>query len=280
MDMDGSSSTLAPARLQLRPLNPHLGAEITGLDLRQPWDEATSEALRTAFRQHRLLLLRKQDVSTADQTRFAEVFGEVSLREKNRVRSTEATAQHVSNVRADGVFGLGELDFHLDQLFHQEPLSALILYAIEVPEEGGDTRFSDSGAALNLMPPALRQRIETLQCRHAYTFDGALASEWNVDDAAKQTLSAVHPMVWRKTPEEHGVLWVNKLTTVGVEGLPEAEGRALMAEVRQYLYDQSIIYTHKWRPGDLLIWDNRRLQHARMPFDPAARRTLRRSPIL
>ncbi len=278
--MDGSSSALVASQLRLRPLNPHFGAEVTGLDLREPIDATTGDALRAAFRQHRLLLLRDQDVSTADQTRFAEVFGEVSLREKNRVRSSEATAQHVSNVRADGVFGLGELDFHLDQLFHKEPLSALILYAIEVPSEGGDTRFSDSGAALDLMPQPLRDKIETLSCRHAYTFDGALATEWNVDDAAKQTLSAVHPMVWRKTPEEHGVLWVNKLTTVGVEGLPETEARALMAEVRQYLYAESIIYTHHWRPGDLVIWDNRRLQHARTPFDPAARRTLRRSPIL
>lgn len=278
--MDGNSTQITASRIELRPLNPHFGMEVMGLDLREPIDDATSTALRDAFRQHRLLLLRDQEVGTEDQARFAGIFGEVSLREKNRVKSSEATAQHVSNVRKDGVFGLGELDFHLDQLFHKEPLSALILYAIEVPSEGGDTRFADSGAALDLMPAPLRERIETMECRHAYTFGGTLAADWNVDDAAQQTLSAIHPMVWRKTPEEHGVLWVNKLTTVGVEGLPEEEGRALMGEVRQYLYDESIIYTHKWRPGDLLIWDNRRLQHARTPFDPAARRTLRRSPIL
>ena len=183
-------------------------------------------------------------------------------------------------LREDGVFGLGELDFHLDQLFQPQPLSALILYAIEVPARGGDTRFVNTMAAHESMPAALRERIAGLHCRHAYTFSGALASDWNVDDANRQALSSVHPMIWRDPESGRGAIWVNKLTTVEVLGLPPEEGQALIAEVHRYLYEESITYTHRWRPGDLLLWDNRRLQHARTPFDPAERRTLRRSPIL
>jgi len=266
--------------LSLRPLSPALGAEVLGLDLWQPTDTATAAALRDAFRGRHLLLFRGQDLTTEQQTRFARIFGEIVLREKNRVRSAEDTAQHVSNVRKDGVFGLGELDFHLDQLFQPQPLSALILYAIEVPKEGGDTLFANSMAAHARMPIALQERIAGLSCRHAYTFAGTLAADWNVDDAQQQSLSAVHPMVWHD-PETGGrALWVNKLTTVEVLGLSAEEGRALIAEVRAYLHDDAIIYRHRWRPGDLLLWDNRRLQHARTPFDPAERRTLRRSPIL
>ncbi|GGG34143.1 hypothetical protein GCM10010964_22630 [Caldovatus sediminis] len=265
-----------------RPLTPVLGAEVIGLDLSRPIGPAVREALREAFRRHLLLLIRGQEgVTTEQQTRFAGIFGRVELREKNRVRNAEAGAQHVSNVRPDGVFGLGELDFHCDQLFQPEPLSALILYAIEVPETGGDTRFVNTVAAHARMPEALRTRIATLACRHAYTFAGALAQDWNVDDAAVQPLSAVHPMIWRGPGgDEPGAIWVNKLTTVEVLGLPPEEGRALIAEVRRHLYDGDLAYTHRWRPGDLVLWDNRRLQHARTPFDPAARRTLRRSPIL
>lgn len=248
--MTESPYQMATARLGMRPLNPHFGVEVTGLALRKPPDEATREALRSAFRQHRLLLLRDQDIENDHQAQFAKIFG------------------------------TGELDFHLDQLFHPEPLSALILYGIEVPEEGGDTQFADSVTAHEMLSPALRERIATLRCRSAYTFSGQLASDWNVEDKEKQALSTVHPMVWREKPEDRGALWVNKLSTLEVLGLEEEEGLALLAEVRKPLYDERIIYTHRWQPCDLLIWDNRRLQHARTPFNPAVPRTLRRSPII
>jgi alpha-ketoglutarate-dependent taurine dioxygenase len=279
--MDGGSTRTANAvQLDLSPLNPHFGVEIRGLDLREAENDATAATLCDAFRRHRLLLLRRQDITTEQQTRFASVFGEVTLREKNRVRSAEATAQHVSNVRRDGVFGTGELDFHLDQLFQPMPLAALILYAIEVPDEGGDTRFADSVSAVERMPEPLRKRIAALSCRNAYTFAGTLAKDWNMDDAQQQQISNVHPMIWRETPDNRGALWVNQLSSLEVVGLPPEEGRALMDEARSYLYDEEIVYTHRWLPGDLIIWDNRRLQHARTPFDPTARRTLRRSPIM
>lgn len=267
------------AGLDLHPLNPHFGVEVRGLDLREDPSEATRAALRAAFRQHRLLLLREQDITTEQQTRFAEIFGPVQLRERNKVKSAEATAQHVSNVRQDGVFGKGDLDFHCDQLFQKEPLSALILYALEVPvDAGGDTRFSDNMAVLDRMPGELRARAETLHVRQEYTFRGTLAKDWNMDAAAE--LATVHPMVWRAAPEDRGALWVNKLSSVGVVELPGEEGQALMTRLREYLYDPEVIYDHVWKPGDLVLWDNRRLQHARTPYDETQPRTLRRSPIL
>lgn len=275
--MEGLSTPTAG--LDLRPLNPHFGVEVRNLDLREDPGEATRAALRAAFRQHRLLLLRNQDISTGQQTRFAEIFGPVQLRENNKVKSAEAKAQHVSNVRKDGVFGTGDLDFHCDQLFQKEPLSALILYAIEVPvNAGGDTRFSDNVTVLDRMPAALRERAETLHIRQEYTYRGTLAKDWNMDVSAQ--LAAVHPMVWRAAPEDRGALWVNKLSSVEVVEMPGEPGQALMAELREYLYDPAVIYDHVWRPGDLVLWDNRRLQHARTPYDETQPRTLRRSPIL
>lgn len=275
--MEGLSTPAAG--LDLHPLNPHFGVEIRGLDLREDPSEATRAALRAAFRQHRLLLLRDQDITTEHQTRFAEIFGPVQLRERNKVKSAEATAQHVSNVRKDGVFGTGDLDFHCDQLFQKEPLSALILYAIEVPvNAGGDTRFSDNVSVLDRMPKALRERAETLHIRQEYTFRGTLAKDWNMD--AEAQIFTVHPMVWRAAPEDRGALWVNKLSSVEVVEMPGEAGKVLMTELREFLYDPAIIYDHVWKPGDLVLWDNRRLQHARTPYDETQPRTLRRSPIL
>ena len=85
----------------------------------------------------------------------------------------------------------------------------------------------------------------------------------------------------RAAPEDRGALWVSKLSSVEVVELPGEEGKALMAELREYLYDPAIIYDHAdWKPGDLVLWYNRRLQHARTPYDETQPRTLRRSPIL
>lgn len=275
-----SQAAQTQAGLSFRVLNPAVGAEVIGLDLSQPIGAADAEALRAAYRRHNLLLVRGQMPTTAQQTAFAEVFGTVTLREKNTVRNAEEKAQHVSNVRDDGLFGKGDLDFHLDQLFQPEPLAALILTALELPSKGGDTMFVNAMAAVEKMPPALRARIAGLRCLNAYTFAGSLAKDWNVKDSSSAGMFQEHPMLWRDPESGRHALWVNKLTTLSVVGLPPEESAALIAEVRRYLYDESITYTHRWRVGDLLLWDNRRLQHARTPFDASEPRTLRRTPIL
>ena len=275
-----SEALRAQPGLQFRPLSPAVGAEVLGLDLSEPIGAADAEALRAAYRRHHLLLVRGQMPTTAQQTAFAEVFGRVTLREKNTVRNAEDQAQHVSNVRDDGLFGKGDLDFHLDQLFQPQPLAALILTALEVPSRGGDTKFVNAMAAVEKMPPELRARIAGLKCLNAYTFAGALAKDWNVRDASSAGMFQEHPMLWRDPDSGREALWVNKLTTLSVVGLPPDESAALIAEVRRFLYDDSITYPHKWKVGDLLLWDNLRLQHARTPFDESQPRTLRRTPIL
>ncbi len=265
--------------ISFEPICPALGAEIKGIDLRLPFDDETAAALRDAYARYGLLLVRGQKVATEDQTRLAELFGTVVIREKNIVANSEAKAQHVSNTRKDGILALGEIDFHMDQLFHEEPLAGLALYGIEIPTVGGDTRFSNCCAAYESMPATLRARIDTLNCLNAYTFAGNLAKDWNIDDAQVQKITAVHPMA-PMLPSGRRGLWVNKMTTLEVVGLPQDESQALLAEVRSYIYQDAVTYTHQWRVDDLLVWNNRALMHARMPFDESQPRTLRRSPIL
>ena len=87
-------------------------------------------------------------------------------------------------------------------------------------------------------------------------------------------------MIYREPETNEPAIWVNRLTTIQVNELEPEASRALIAEVRSYLDDESLIYRHHWKPGDLLIWDNRMLQHARAPFDASKPRTLRRTPIM
>ncbi len=270
----------AATRLEFKPLSETIGAEIIGLDMGQPISPEDAEALRAAYQRHHLLLLRGQEVTPDQQAAFARLFGNIAIRERNTVANERADTQHVSNTREDGVFGQGDLDFHMDQLFQDEPLNALILYGVEIPAEGGDTLFANAMDAYDALSPELKQRIDLLQCRHAYMYKGDLAKTWNMREADGDAPNAVHPMAWTDPASKRRALWVNKLTTVEVLGLPPEEARALTEQVRQPLYEQRLGYRHQWKQHDLVLWNNKALQHARTPFENSQRRTLRRTPIV
>lgn len=262
------------------PLSDTVGAEIDGLDLRRPFTASVEAALRSAFRTFHLLLIRGQDVDADDHLRFAAVFGTVQARERSPTRVDQDGIQFVSNSMRNGLIGDGELDFHMDQLYYDAPLSALSLYGIEIPDEGGDTIFSNSVSACSSLPRDIHEAASRLTCIHTYNYDTATAGRWKlvVGDSAAPT--ATHPMLWTEPGTGRRAVWVNKQTTVGVVGMPDGESRALFQEVRRPLYDSALQYRHKWKRGDLIIWNNRTLQHARTPFDPASPRTLRRAALL
>jgi alpha-ketoglutarate-dependent taurine dioxygenase len=261
-------------------LSRSVGVEVIGLDMSRPLDEPQRRELAAAFARHHLLVVRGQDISAERQAEFGRIFGTIAIRERNTIPNERADTQHVSNKRADGVFGEGELDFHMDQLFQREPLKALILYGIEIPPAGGDTLFSNALDAYDSLPEPLKRRIDGLQCRHAYSYKGALAQKWNMQQADDNAPTAVHPMAWTDPASGRRAIWVNKLTTVEVLGLDPQEARQLTEEVRKPLYDPAVTYRHQWRPCDLVLWNNRTLQHARTPFDASQARTLRRTPLM
>jgi taurine dioxygenase len=281
--MAGTTSQVAApgkASFTLRPLAPSFGAEVLGLDLRQPIAGPTADLLRDAFRRCRLLILRDQDISPEDQSRFGRLFGEIFLREHGRVKPKNENELFVSNVRPDGLFGDAELAFHLDHIFYDEPLSALMLYGVEVPVEGGETCFCDTAAVLDALPIELKRRISERSCRHVRAYDEAVAARYNVASEKEESSTAIHPIVWTDAETGRKAIWVNRRWSVEVLGLPLEESAALLGEVRQHIESSSATYCHAWRPGDLVLWNNRLLQHARRPFDPSTRRTLRRTPIM
>ena len=267
--------------MQIAPLSPALGAEVSGIDLSKPIDPAACAALQEAFRTHRLLLIRDQDVSPEAQARFARVFGDIQIRQDYEVGlSEDVDTQYVSNRRDDGILGLGELEFHCDQLFQDDPLKALILYAIEVPESGSVTSLCDTVKVYGTLPGDLKDRLDGKSCLHLYDCKGAYADFQDPETATPGSPHANHPMIYIEPDTGDRAIWVNRLTTIRVNELPPSESKALIAEVRGYLNNDACIYRHRWEPGDLLVWNNRLLQHAREPFDETAPRTLRRTPIV
>ena len=262
--------------MELIPLSPALGVEIAGLDLSLAFDEGTAAALRDAYRDHRLLLLRGQALDQAAQVRFATLFGPVSHR---GAYMKEADASHVSNARPDGILGSGVLHFHSDHTFFRHPLKAICLHALEVPSAGGDTLFADVLAAYDHLPAVLKARIADLSSLQLFDYSGDYNRRTLEKDAPADAPRCWHAMVREDADSGRRLLFAHMHTTAAISGLSDDEADALMEELAGFVADPAIGYRHVWRPGDVLLWNNIALQHARTDFDPREKRTLRRVPI-
>ena len=150
--------------LQIMPLSQHVGAEISGLDLHAPISPALAAELRSAFAKHHLLLVRDPNVSEDEQSAFGEVFGEIKVRHRYANVGEVKKTQYVSNTRKDGILGDGEIHYHQDHTFYEKPLSAIILYGVQVPRSGSATKFRKSGAILDRLPAEIRARAEGVKC--------------------------------------------------------------------------------------------------------------------
>jgi len=260
-----------------RALSPALGVELLDFDPSRPFGEDTAEELRALYRDHHLLLVRGQDVDEDAQLRFAEVFGPISRRSPAMQKAKTA---YVSNNRKDGILGDGELFFHSDNTFFAHPLKAIVLYSLEVPAEGGDTLFSNCAAVYDALPADLKARLEGLTSYQLFDYDSPDYSLRSREEGSRPDAPrAVHPLVWQDPETGRRTVFMSEHTTVRINELPRSEGEALIADLRERIADPAYVYRHVWQPRDLLLWDNVVLQHARQPFDPAQRRTLRRVPI-
>jgi taurine dioxygenase len=272
--------------LVAKPLSPALGAEIVGVDLRKDLSPDTVEAVIDAWHQYLILLFRDQSLTEDDQIRFARYFGNLQQRPRPQAQRAEvAVTKHpeimlVSNIRENGkLIGSlpdGEMHFHSDQCYLEKPAKGTCLYAIEIPSQGGDTLFLNMYDAYEALPPDLRGRIEGRKALNAFLY-GSTTREGN---AAKLDLS-VHPHYTQpiiRTHPETGrkALFISRLMTCSVEGMDEAEGQSLLNQLFDHIEQPQFVYPHKWRIGDLILWDNRCTLHARTDFSDKERRLLRR----
>lgn len=262
------------------PLHPLVGAEVKDLDMSKPFEDETVKTLKDAFAKHFVLVLRGQhDLRAEDQQRFAQLFGEVTYR--GTYRDTPMTEMYVSNTRKDGILPDGELAFHNDQLHFDVPTSACTLYAMEVPKEGGDTLFSATMSVYEDLPKETQEKLDGLRAEQV--FDGR-AKEYNVRMTEANTTSnakkSTQRVVWRNPETGRKSIWVSKITTVKIEGLPQEEGDALIADLVTRIEDPAKVYHHTWQVGDLVVWDNWSVQHMRTDFDRNERRNMRRMPIM
>jgi taurine dioxygenase len=272
----------ASAGVRVRPLSPAVGAEIVGVDLREPLDDATFAQILDAWHKHLVILLRDQTLSEEDQVRFAERFGPPARIHTKQFMQKHPAVMLISNIREDGkpigALPDGEMHFHTDQCHQERPAMASMLYAIEIPSQGGNTLFANAYAAYETLPAELKRRIEGRKAVNAYDYDSAATIRGG--DVSADAPSYAHPVVRTHPATGRKALYVNRLMTRRIEGLPAAESEELLSLLFDHQERPEFIYEHVWRPGDILMWDNRCTLHARTDFSAAERRLLRRVTIL
>jgi len=269
------SSTVAASRpaaqFTVRPFPDGFGAEITGLDLRRPLDAATRAAILQAFARYQLLCFRDQSLSSEEQVAFSEQFGELERHTLRNRGASHPLLHTVTNLGPDGkpTGRVGSTTWHSDKSFRPAPCSATILHAVTLPPGGGDTCFADMYGAYDALAAEEKAELADIRVVHSWELSlaksGKTASAEEIADAPPMThpLVRVHPDTGRKC------LFMGEHAS-HFDGQPMEVGRARLAALEEHATQERFVYRHKWRPGDLLMWDNRCLLHrADQNFDAA-----------
>ena len=268
--------------IEIIPLSDAIGAEIRNVDLREPLTDAAARTIEQAWYDHVIVLFRDQDISLEQQKAFGANYGEIAIRVRDGTTRAERemgeNVMLISNIRENGEqigkLPDGEMMFHSDTPYVENPQKATLLYAIEVPTKGGETLFSNSYKVAETLPEDVKRRIAGRKALQIYDYDTDDVPTGNFDRGKHPHFE--HP-IFRKHPETGRTsLFVSELMTDEIIGLPEDESRQLLQSLFAHQRKEEFVYAHAWRPGDLLMWDNRCSVHARNDFPGDQRRLLRR----
>jgi taurine dioxygenase len=270
------------------PAKAALGAEIRGVDLRSI-NHAIFEQINRAWLDHSVLLFRNQRLSDDELIAFSRRFGTLDhapIQENGR-RFVEGHPEIyvVSNVVEQGVaigsLGAGEAVWHTDMSYLPEPPKASALYALEVPAAGGDTSFCTMYGAWDALPEDLRARALTMRVKHDGTYNsgGYVRMGVTPTDDPRTAPGTLHPLVCvhPETGRQH--LYLGRRRNAWLEGLSLDESDALLDRIWELATADPLTWSHQWRVGDLVLWDNRCVMHRRDAFDPGSRRIMHRTQI-
>ena len=274
--------------LDLTPLSPAIGIEACGLDISKPVDQAIASALRQAWAKNSILLVRGQDLTEDEQFAYAQIYGEVAARikppvEKRTYRADPDNPMQLVTNELDhegkpvGSLGDGEMWFHTDKCYVEKPHRASFLYAVEIPNAGGHTKFASLYNAYDCLPILLRQKLEGRKVLQMY--DYTKTEPGSLDQPLENLLHYWQPVFVTNPDTGRKAVYISRLMSVRIEGYSADESWELINEVADIVEAPHNIYEHVWKPGDIMIWDNLSCLHARTDWPREQRRTLRRVTI-
>lgn len=274
-------------QLEITPIDGAVGAQVHGADLSRPLDDATFAAIEAAFDQHGVLVFRDQVITPAHHVEFSRRFGELL---ENFNAEVHGVAGHpelfvVSNIvegsRPIGARRVGET-WHSDMCYSAQPPRATLLYALEIPQLHGltlgDTEFATAAAAYEALPDAMQQRIARLGA--VFDFCGRTRARGVSEDVARRYPPVTHPIVRTHPRTGRKSLYVMRGDCTGIVGMESEEAQGLIAALADHIVRPEFVYRHRWRRGDIVMWDNCTVQHkAIIDYDLPQRRLIHRTTV-
>ena len=268
--------------MESKQLGPGFAAEILGVDLSAAMSDGDFDAIKQIWLENKVAVFRDQNLSDNDLLRFTERFGPLFVHVRSQFNDkTRPGIMLISNIKENGrdlgELGNGDLAWHSDQSYSAEPVFATLMYAIEIPTEGGGTWFCDTARAYENLPEATKARIDGLKQNFSIevtveTQHVALTEEQRqLKPPVTHPLVRTHPELGRKS------LYLSPAHSIGLADLPADEGVALLAELEDWAGRPEFTYLHEWRVGDVVMWDNTSTMHRRDAFSADERRLLKRT---
>jgi alpha-ketoglutarate-dependent 2,4-dichlorophenoxyacetate dioxygenase len=277
--------------LTTRALHPLFGVELVGVDVTRV-DDGTFAEVVAAFEEHSVLLFRGQSLTDEAQIAFSRRFGplEVTIRSIASRADTPPHIANLSNVDAENrliptgdkrnLFNAGNQMWHTDSSFKKVPAHASLLSAREVPAEGGETQFASMRVAYGRLPADMRAFLEDRVAVHSFVYSRGLIDDGLLPPEHAAQVPPVRQALVRTNPVNGRKAFYVGSHACEIEGMPTAEARALLRELREATTRPEVVYTHRWRVGDLVMWDNRCMLHRGRRWDESRyRRVMHRTTV-
>ncbi len=277
--------------LRTRALHPRFGVEVLDVDVTR-LDDATFAEVVDLFEEHSVLLFRKQTLTDESQIAFSRRFGplETTIRSIASQAATPIHVANLSNVDAEdrlipsgdkrSLYNAGNQMWHTDSSFKKVPAHASLLSAREVPPEGGETQFASMRVAYAALPPDMQAFLEDKIAVHSFVYSRGLIDDGLMPAEHAAQVPPVRQALVRANPVNGRKAFYVGSHACEIEGMPTPEARALLRELREAATRPELVYTHRWRVGDLVMWDNRCMLHRGRPWDESRyRRVMRRTTV-
>ena len=251
---------------ELLPLSKHTGVEVKGVDLSRSLDEGTRLVLNRAFVEHSVLVMRNQNLTATQLRDGVRNFGKIFPQHNTRFALPECPEIHYLSNKdryPDGSRYIPGAGYHTDHSNSETPPKATLLLAIKLPTSGGDTQYVNMAAAYDALPEVTKERIAGLTAMHVYQSKHSARKLIGLTDEAKKNIPAAvyHPIVRTHPESGRKSIYINPIRIDGIDGMEETDALNLLNELLQHAIQEQFQYRHKWRLGDLVMWDNRCLLH-------------------
>jgi taurine dioxygenase len=268
--------------LTITPISSILGAEATGVDLSKPVSTSVGKQLHDAWIEHAVLVIRDQKLSPSQFSATASLFGDILTQQLKQFLLPDHPEVGMISSRdlpiVDGKLHVRGEEFHTDHSNFTAPPKATMLHAIELPDHGGDTQFVDVRAAYDDLDDETKDRIAGLRSLHVHESTHSTRKMAALTPEQRAAIpQSMQPLVIRHGESGRPALYLNTGRMEGIEGMDDDAGYALIARLFRHATQRKYEYRHVWRPGDVVIWDNRSVMHqANADYDPTQLRFLYR----